>query len=317
MRISIFPKGELDELVAGRLDLGDWIARAAALPIEGVELYSRFFPHDDPAAVARAGDALARADLVMPMLCASPDLAHPDADTRRRELDEHRRYIEIARELGGPGASCRVLSGQRHPGVEAEQGIEWVVAAFEELVPLARDLDVVLGFENHYKDGFWTHPEFAQRREIYLRILEAIDERVHFGVQFDPSNAVTAGEDSADFLRAVVDRVVTMQASDRHLAPGATLDALREADGTIGYSPELRHGVIGQGLNDYPAIFQILREAGYDGWISVEDGVNGWHEMAASVDFLVEARETYFGGSREVRVAAVERAREAVKEGAR
>jgi sugar phosphate isomerase/epimerase len=317
MRISIFPKGELDDLVAGRLELPEWIARAGRLPIEGVELYSRFFPRDDPSAVPRARDALAAADLVMPMLCASPDLAHPDAEVRRRELDEHRRIVELARELGGPGVSCRVLSGQRHPGVEVGQGVEWVVTAFEELVQLARELDVVLGFENHYKDGFWTYPEFAQRREVYRRILDAIDERVHFGVQFDPSNAVTAGEDSADFLRSVVDRVVTMQASDRYLAPGTSLDALREADGTIGYSPDLRHGVIGRGLNDYPAIFGILREAGYDGWISVEDGVNGWDEMAASVDFLVDARDRYFDGSSDVRVAAVERAREAVKGDAR
>jgi sugar phosphate isomerase/epimerase len=219
--------------------------------------------------------------------------------------------MHLAARIGGAGASCRVLSGQRHPGVDEGQGIEWVVEAFQRLIPVARELDVVLGFENHYKDGFWQYPEFAQRRDVYRAILAEIDERVHFGVQFDPSNAVTAGEDSADFLREVADRVVTMQASDRYLAGGATLDDLRLGDGTIGYSDALRHGVIGRGLNDYPSIFAALREVGYDGWISVEDGVNGWGEMRESVDFLVAARETYFGGSTAVSVRSHELARAA------
>jgi sugar phosphate isomerase/epimerase len=95
----------------------------------------------------------------------------------------------------------------------------------------------------------------------------------------------------------VIDRVVTMQASDRYLAPGANLDALRQADGTIGYSPDLQHGVIGAGLNDYERIFAILVGAGYDGWISIEDGINGMDEMRASVDFLRVARDKWFGGS--------------------
>jgi sugar phosphate isomerase/epimerase len=121
-------------------------------------------------------------------------------------------------------------------------------------------------------------------------------------VQFDPSNAIVAGDDPVDLLELVIDRVVTMQASDRSLEPGATLEQLRGADGTIGYSPALRHGVLGEGLNDYPRIFTLLAGAGYDGWISIEDGVNGMADLAASVDFLRAARDEYFGGSTTVSV---------------
>jgi sugar phosphate isomerase/epimerase len=44
--------------------------------------------------------------------------------------------------------------------------------------------------------------------------------------------------------------------------------------------------VIGQGLNDYDAIFSTLRGVGFDGWISIEDGENGMDELRASVRFL-------------------------------
>ena len=108
--------------------------------------------------------------------------------------------------------------------------------------------------ENHYKDGTWQYPEFAQPEDIFLEIIEQIDSP-YFGVQYDPSNATVGGFDPVAFLEKVKHRVVTMHASDRYLAPGATLDDLRQADGTIGYSDKLQHGETGKGLNDYDAIF--------------------------------------------------------------
>lgn len=305
MRICVFPKGDLDALVRHRtMTVFDWIERARQLPVEGLELYSGMFPKYGDVDLDRVGQALSDAGFEMPMLCASPDFTNPDGDARARELDRQADMIRIAARLGGPGASCRVLSGQRHPGVGLEEGLDYAVTAIQALLPLARELDVTLAIENHYKDGFWTYPEFAQRREVFLTLLDRIDERAHFGVQFDPSNALLAGDDPVQFLTAVADRVVTMQASDRSLAPGAVLADLRQSDGTLGYSPHLTHGVIGRGLNDYRSIFTILADIGYDGWISIEDGVNGMADLQASARFLIDARDRYFGGSTDVFVAA-------------
>jgi sugar phosphate isomerase/epimerase len=148
--------------------------------------------------------------------------------------------------------------------------------------------------ENHYKDGFWKYPEFAQKKEVFLAIVNAMEEREFFGVQYDPSNAIVAGDDPIELLRVVKARVVTMHASDRYLAEGTSLADLRQSDGTLGYSPNLRHGVTGQGLNDYDTIFSILAEVGYNGWVSIEDGMNGLAEMKASVEFLQRMRAKYF-----------------------
>jgi sugar phosphate isomerase/epimerase len=40
-------------------------------------------------------------------------------------------------------------------------------------------------------------------------------------------------------------------------------------------------------MNDYHAIFRILRGVGFDGWVSIEDGVNGMEELKRSAQFLV------------------------------
>jgi sugar phosphate isomerase/epimerase len=160
---------------------------------------------------------------------------------------------------------------------------------------VAKENDIVLGMENHYKDGFWKYPEFAQKMDRFVAIVEAMFDRDHFGVQYDPSNAIVAGDDPIELLRKVADRVVSMHASDRYLAEGATLADLRQSDGTIGYSANLRHGVTGKGLNDYDAIFRILAEHHYGGWVSIEDGMNGVDEMAESLAFLRMMSERYFG----------------------
>jgi sugar phosphate isomerase/epimerase len=105
-------------------------------------------------------------------------------------------------------------------------------------------------------------------------------------VNYDPSNTYLAGEDPIELLRRVSKRVVTMHASDRYLKEGTLEDLRREEDGAAGYARRLSHGEIGKGLNDYDAIFTELKAVGFDGWISIEDGVDGMDQLERSVVFL-------------------------------
>jgi sugar phosphate isomerase/epimerase len=56
----------------------------------------------------------------------------------------------------------------------------------------------------------------------------------------------------------------------------------------------LKHGTIGQGLNDYDQIFSILKNEGFDNWISIEDGVDGMDQMHESARFLKEKVSLYW-----------------------
>ena len=286
-KIAAFPKCYLDRIAGERsMSVFDWIEQAKSLDADGLEMYEGFFTSLDHDHIDRVGEAIASAGFAMPMLCCSPDFTHPDQAARDSAVERQAAMIRITRRLGGERAVCRVLSGQRYPGLSVEEGLDRVVPCIEESLAVAREANVVLGLENHYKDGFWAYPEFAQKRDVFLALLDAIPDRAHFGVQFDPSNAIVAGDDPVALLEAFADRVVSMHASDRYLAEGATLDDLRQADGTLGYSPNLLHGVTGKGLNDYDAIFRILAQHHYEGWISIEDGMNGMDEMAESLGFL-------------------------------
>ncbi len=152
-------------------------------------------------------------------------------------------------------------------------------------MPYAAQNGITLIIENHYKDDFWEFPEFAQKMDLFCALVDRI-HHLHFGVNYDPSNTYLAGEDPLELLRRVSHRVVTMHASDRYLAEGTIEDLRREEGGAMGYAKRLRHGEIGKGLNDYDAIFTELRRVGFDGWISIEDGVDGIEQLRRSVTFL-------------------------------
>ncbi|MFO7633481.1 MAG: sugar phosphate isomerase/epimerase family protein [Caldilinea sp.] len=295
MKIAAFPKCYLEDISQHRtMTVFEWIEMSRALEAEGLEMYEGFFTSLEDSYIDSVREAIAATGCAMPMLCCSPDFTNPDADARKRALDHEAEMIRVTRRLGGPRAACRILSGQRYPEVARAQGVAWVVESINALLPVAREYDVVLAMENHYKDGYWLWPEFAQKMDVFLEIVNAIDDRTHFGVQYDPSNAIVAGDDPIDLLERVKDRVVTMHASDRYLEPGATLDDLRQTDGTIGYFAKLKHGVTGKGLNNYDRIFTILAAANYQGWVSIEDGMNGMAEMKESIDFLTRMRDRYF-----------------------
>lgn len=293
-RISAFPKCYLEDISQQRMSLFDWIDQARQLDCDGLEMYEGFFKCLDESYLLEVRSAIEQAGFVMPMLCCSPDFTHPEAERREWAVQYQLKMIRVAHTLGGPGTVCRVLSGQRWPELTRQQGLQYASQGILACLPLAEELDVILGLENHYKDGFWKYAEFAQKQDVFLELLALIPESRHFGVQYDPSNAVVAGDDPVELLRQLAGRVVSMHASDRYLAPGATLDDLKKAEGSAGYAAILHHGVTGKGLNDYPTIFSILRQVDYAGWISIEDGMNGMDEMAQSLKFLRQSVDQYW-----------------------
>src|SRR5688500_8944219 len=186
-RISVFPKCYFDDLTSGRMALEDWVRAAAALGGEGIEHYDGFFrslsaEHVDP--VIRVMEETGQ---VTSMLCYSPDFTHPDAEERRRQVERQKAAIDLTVRLGAK--HCRTLSGQRFPGLTREQGVARTVEGIRRSLEYAERRGVVLCMENHYKDGTWRYPEFAQPEEIFLEIIEQIDSPF-FGVQYDPSNAI-------------------------------------------------------------------------------------------------------------------------------
>ncbi len=293
-KLATFPKAFMRPLCKdGTMTLREWVDLAAPLGLDGLEYYSGFLELADPARWVDARRTVEASGLVIPMLCCSPDFSHPDAEFRAREIEKEKNWIRMAAALGA--RFCRVLSGQRRPELTREQGLALVTQSIEACLPEAERCGVTLIIENHYKDDFWSYPEFAQKMDVFCDLVERI-QHPRFGVNYDPSNAFLAGDEPLELLERVKHRVVTMHASDRYLAEGTIEDLRRDETGAEGYAKRLRHGTIGKGLNDYDAIFGTLRAAGFDGWVSIEDGVDGMEQLAESVRFVRAKLRQHWAG---------------------
>jgi len=291
-KIAAFPKAFMDPLcVTGEMTIRQWVELAATLDIDGLEFFAGFLELADPDNWRPARALVEEHGLVVPMFCCSPDFTHPDPAFRRQQVDQEKRWIDTAAALGAQ--FCRVLSGQRRPEVSRADGIRYAAEGIEACLPHAAERGVTLVIENHYKDNYWQHPEFAQRMDVFCELVDRV-QSPHFGVNYDPSNTILAGEDPLELLRRVKHRVLTMHASDRYLAEG-TIEDLRKEEDVTGYAQRLRHGVIGRGLNDYDAIFTELKGVGFTGWISIEDGVEGMEQLRESADFLRRKVAEYWG----------------------
>jgi len=293
-RLAAFPKAFMQALCKdGTMTVSQWIELAVALDIDGLEWYAGFLEMQDEKNWLGFRQQVEARGKVIPMLCCSPDFTHPDTAFRAKEIEKQKRWIGMAYALGA--SYCRVLSGQRRPELSMEQGVDLAAQCIEACLSYAADHNVTLILENHYKDDFWEYPEFAQKMAVFCQLVDRI-RHPNFGVNYDPSNTYLAGEDPLELLYRVSDRVVTMHASDRYLKEGTIEDLRKEEGGAQGYARRLSHGEIGKGLNDYDAIFRELKRVGFDGWISIEDGVEGMEQLERSVEFVRGKMGEYWGG---------------------
>lgn len=291
-KLSAFPKAFLQALCKdGSMKLSDWITLAGNLDIDGLEWYAGFLEMRDEKNWPVFRRMTEDTGKVVSMMCCSPDFTHPNEVFRNREIEKEKRWIDMTVALGG--GYCRVLSGQRRPGLSAEEGIKLAVDCIHQCLPYAAERNVSLIIENHYKDDFWEYPEFAQKADLFCKLVESI-QHPRFGVNYDPSNTYLAGEDPLELLRKISHRVFTMHASDRYLKYGTIEDLRREEGGSAGYAKRLSHGEVGKGLNDYDAIFTELKRVGFDGWISIEDGIEGMPQLERSVTFLRNKIASYW-----------------------
>ena len=291
-RLAVFPKAFMHALCKdGSMRVSEWIDLAAKLNVDGIEWYAGFLEMADQSNWQKFRTQVEDYGMVIPMMCCSPDFTSPDSSFRKAEIDKQKQWIDMTAALGG--SYCRVLSGQKRPELSIDEGVKLAADCINACLPYAEERNITLILENHYKDDFWQYPEFAQKMDVFCELLAKLNHPF-FGVNYDPSNTYIAGEDPIELLNRVAHRVVTMHASDRYLKEGTIEDLRSEESGHEGYAKRLSHGEIGKGLNDYDAIFSILKDTGFDGWISVEDGVDGMEQLERSVLFLRRKIATYW-----------------------
>lgn len=265
--VSAIPMIYFRQLVLERtMELSEWFPIAADLGLDGTEIHDQSLRSRDPRYLDEVARQVRDNGLRVSQLIGAADFTNPEPEIREREIENTCRNVDAAALLG---ATCvRITAGQEHPGLSVDQGVRLAVDGIGRALEYAEGRGVFLAYEDHYKDYFWERPDFSRRAEIFLRILDGLRD-TPIRVNFDCSNPVVQNEDPIPLLRQVRDSVVHVHCSDR---------------AEHGKYP---HAVTGEGVVDFPVLFGLLAEIGYDGWLSVEyggdEGLDGLRRSIANV----------------------------------
>jgi sugar phosphate isomerase/epimerase len=169
--------------------------------------------------------------------------------------------------------------GPRPEGMDDERAFEVMEYTLSEAVEAAERHDVTIGLE--------PHQEFTADAETFHRLLTLVDSD-HIGINYDTGNSYLQGNDPVEYLEALgPERVVHLHAKD------ITIEQSDEERGEVTGTPV--GCAVGEGVVDWPAVFDVLSDAGFDGVVSVECGTID--EAERSHDYLTDLSSAYALGA--------------------
>jgi sugar phosphate isomerase/epimerase len=253
MKLSCLPVSFFSEIIDGRMSVGDWAKMGSEIGLDAIDLSILFVSDRSDTGLATLREQIESVGMSVTMITSYPDFTHPEASQRLKELELEIQVVEVAHKLGAK--MVRITAGQAHPKIEKEEGIRWAVEGLSRLTERVKDSDVQLVYENHAKPGAWQYTDFSQPPQIFLEIVRQTTG-YDLGINFDFGNAATFAEDPLALLESVVNRVVSIHASD-----SSTRGALN-------------HTLLGTGITPYQELFACLKRHGWDGWICMEEASN-------------------------------------------
>ena len=250
MRLSCIPVSFFGAISQGQMTLAEWLDFAVELGLDGVECGPLLVQPLGPAKPIEFRRLTEARGLAVSNYTGYSDFAHPDPEVRKSELTALLKNLEMAREIGAP--SVRALTGQQWPGVDLEEGIQWVIEGIRQAAEEADRMGLRLNVENHTKAALWTHFDFAIRGEVFLRIMEGLRD-FPVGVQFDIANPLVAGEDTLALFEKVRSRIGYVHIND------------------VGRVGAFEFVPVGTGLAPIREVLRRLHEQGYAGWAGIEE----------------------------------------------
>ncbi|MCL4543641.1 MAG: sugar phosphate isomerase/epimerase [Chloroflexi bacterium] len=207
--------------------------------------YHMLSMEEDPLAYR---EFLDRLGLQCSALSAHSPLAKPEI-----AVNYLRQAIRWAAEIGAPVVTTD--DGFKHPWMTDEEAFQQIRYTLRAVTPVAERHGIKIGLEQHQN--------LSTRWETFERMLNLVDSPM-LGVNFDTGNLYLAGEDPIIWLTKLAPRVVHVHAKD------IALDQAERERGKVTGTPV--GCACGDGLVDWRQVVQILRNAGYQGVLSVECG---------------------------------------------
>ena len=224
-----------EEYAKAAMKLEDFVRYCAELNLDGCEPTAYYFPAEVTQEYLLNLKLLAfRLGLDISSTAIGNDFGVPEGPKRDEQLRMTREWIDYATTLGAP--VIRIFAGHVPEGDSEDATIARCITGINESLDYAAQKGVLLALENH--GGITSTPEKM------LRIINGVKDSPWFGVNFDGGNFVTA-DPYADLAK---------------IAPYAVTAQLK-----VSVQPNGKKEPA-----DLARVVQILRDAGYRGYLVLE-----------------------------------------------
>jgi sugar phosphate isomerase/epimerase len=220
-------------LKGGEMTMESFLDTCAELGLDGVELTQYYFPEETDEYLNHLKREVFRRGLEVAGTAVGGDFVNADPAARLKQIEHVKDWIVKSAKLGSP--VLRVFAGAQPKGVHLETAQGWVQEGLTQCAVTAARHGVVLGLENH---GGVT-----SSADLVLHLLEPLKENPWIGLNLDFGNFT--GDVYEQYARCA-SHVVTTHAK-----------------------VTVRQGEERQRL-DFRKIVRIMREAGYNGFLSIE-----------------------------------------------
>lgn len=247
------------------------IRRIAGLGFKAIELiaWNTDFLRDywTPSTIRMLRGVLDGEGIALSQFVSSPrELSNPDPAQRAASVEHWKRAVEVGKELGSPivnmvaNHAFAMKDGEHVPrittkplvqtySVKVPSGLDWernwtdYVEALKRCAAICEDAGTLMTIE--------PHPgRYMANTDGALRLLEHIGSKA-VGINFDPSHTFPVGDFPNVSVYRLGNRIKHLHVSDN--------------DGVTNV-----HWRPGMGKIDWVAMFQALKDIGYDGVVSIE-----------------------------------------------
>ncbi|WP_127534005.1 sugar phosphate isomerase/epimerase family protein [Paenibacillus kobensis] len=244
----------------GEMDVVQAIGQIAAMGGEHAEIVPLGFDLTaNPELIGAIRDKAAEVGIVLSNYAISANFAGLSDDAYESEIERVQREVDIAAALG--------VSLMRHDVAHSEDrsigrflsDLPRLAEACRRIADYAAPLGITTSVENH---GY-----YVQASDRVQALVGAVD-RANFRTTLDIGNFVCVDEDPVSAVRNNISIASMVHVKDFYRRPAANDPGegwFRSSGGSY-----LRGAIVGQGDLDIRSALRIVRQSGYDGYLSIE-----------------------------------------------
>jgi sugar phosphate isomerase/epimerase len=244
----------------GPMTMEDFIRKAVALRLDGVDMTAYYFKSTDPEYLDGLRHLAYKNGVPFSGAACGSSLVEADPARRAETLQEIKKWVDVTDRLGA--SHLRVFAGKLPQGATVPQAISWVVEGMKAVCDYSGKKGIMLGIEDH--------SGISQNAPACLEIMHRVDSP-YAGINLDITHFIpTPAEDAYAQIAACIPYATNTHIRD-HFDDGTPIDMDR--------------------------VWRLFAEAGHKGYMSAEyegreDPMTGVPKLIAKIRVLCRKYST-------------------------